>query len=46
MKALSVTKGGNTEDRLCGVFAIMEAMLSVEKNYRTPKNLGTAKMIF
>jgi hypothetical protein len=45
MKALSVTKGGNTEDRLCGVFAIMSAMLSVEKNYRTP-SLGTAKMIF
>jgi hypothetical protein len=31
MKALSVTKGGNTDDRLCGVFAIIPAMLSAEK---------------
>jgi hypothetical protein len=45
MKALSVTKGGNTDDRLCGVFAIIPAMLSAEKNYRTA-NLGTVKMIF
>jgi hypothetical protein len=45
MKALSVTKGGNTDDRLCGVFAIIAAMLSAEKNYQTP-NLGTVKMIF
>jgi hypothetical protein len=45
MKALSVTKGENTDDRLCGVFAIIPAMLSAEKNYQTP-NLGTAKMIF
>jgi hypothetical protein len=45
MKALSVIKGGNTDDRLCGVFAIIPAMQSAEKNYQTP-NLGTAKMIF
>jgi hypothetical protein len=45
MKALSVTKGGNTDDRLCGVFLIIPAMLSAEKNYQT-QSLGTAKMLF
>jgi len=45
IKALSVTKGKNTEERLCGVLATMRTMLSAEKNsqYLT---LWIAKMTF
>ena len=43
IKALSVTKGKNTEERLCGVLAIMLAILSAEKNPQCLV-LGIAKM--